>query len=260
MTAEHETLSFLLHAPSKVGKSTLSSTAPPPICVLDAEGGWRFIRSAGFNGKLMRKIHWDPLQGPPPRWDGTWEVCIVSIRSWDTLRMAYAYLLQAEHDFRSLILDSITEMQRRLKANLRGTEQMRIQDWGDLLTHMDSTIRGLRDLTLLPNNVRCVVFIAETEQRNGKWRPAMQGQIHRSLPYWMDLVGYLYVDNELGADGQPTRRVRRLLITPHPEYETGERVQGVLGDIVTEPNITQMLQTIFGSSGIMESLEEATAQ
>ena len=41
-------LSVLIHAAAKVGKSTLSSTAPPPILVLDVEGSWKFIREAGF--------------------------------------------------------------------------------------------------------------------------------------------------------------------------------------------------------------------
>lgn len=252
-------LSLLVHAGTKTGKSTLSSTAPLPICVLDAEGGWRFIRKAGFDGKPLRKKHWNPALGPPPSYDGTWDVCIVTVTQWETLTQVYAWLTQSPHDFRSLVLDSITEMQRRLKANLRGTEQMRIQDWGDLLTRMDALIRGFRDLTIVPtNNIDVVVFIAETEEKNGKWRPAMQGQISRSAPYWMDVIGYLYVEPTLDKDGQATGKVRKLLVTPHPQIEAGERVQGVLGDVITDPNVLTMYDTIFNDEGIIESLEEAT--
>lgn len=242
-----------MHASSKTGKSTLSSTAPTPMCVLDAEGGWRFIRQAGFNtGVMLRKITWDPDQTlQPPRHDGTWDVCVVTVKRWQTLTNAYVGLTQAPHDFQSLIFDSVTEAQRRLKNNLRGMDQMRIQDWGELLTHMDKLIRDMRDLVLLPNSpLRVVMFIAETAMKDGKWRPQMQGQIGNSLPYWMDIVGYLYREPELGPDGQPTKKVLKMLIGQDivPNIEAGERVQGLLGDVVREPHITQMLHTLFGET------------
>jgi hypothetical protein len=255
-----KTVSLLVHGSSKTGKSTLSSTAPTPLLVLDAEGGWKFIREAGFrSGVPLRKITWDPLTAPPPRADGTWEVCVVSVQQWQTLTQTYAWLTQAPHDFASVVVDSVTEAQRRLKSNLRGTEQMKIQDWGDLLTHMDRFIRDTRDLVLLPNtSLRVVVFIAETRQENGKWRPYMQGQISVSLPYWVDVVGYLYPEQELGPDGQSTEKVLKLLVAQHPQYEAGERVQGVLGDIVRAPHIGQMLTTIFGETDSPGDAREET--
>lgn len=225
------------------------------MCVLDAEGGWRFIREAGFKtGIPLHKVAWDPAQGPPPRYDGTWDVAVVSVSRWETLTQAYSWLLQAPHDFRSLTFDSITEAQRRLKKNLVGTEQMKIQDWGRLLTQMDDLIRGMRDLVLMPNTpLQVVTFIAETSLRDGKWRPHMQGQIRDALPYFMDIVGYLYREPEpvLGPNGQPTgetKKTMKMLISQDlvPNIEAGERVQGRLGDIITNPNITQMLTDIFG--------------
>lgn len=241
MTFENDpeaVLSILVHAPSKVGKSTLSWTTPGPTLILDAEGGTKFLRA--------RKVYWNPLEGPPPEYNGSWDVCITKIHSWQTIELADAYLRQHAHGFVSLVLDSITEMQRVCKANLRGTEQMRIQDWGALLTQMDMKIRGFRDLTLITESpIKCVVLIAETKKVDGKWRPFMQGQIGTSLPYWVDICGYLFVDNELDENGQPTAQVRKLLISPHDDYETGERVQGRLPSIVDKPNILDMINTIY---------------
>lgn len=251
------TLSILVHAPAKVGKSTFASTAPSPVLVLDAEGGWRFIRKAGFTGDAIRKKFWDPSKTPPPRYDGTWNVCIVTVRKWQTILLVNQWLQRGQHDFRSIILDSITEVQRRCKANLVGDEQMRIQDWGTLLNQMDGVIRGFRDIVLLPDSsVRCVVFIAETGMDAGKWRPAMQGQIRRSLPYWVDICGFLFTEVEQDANGQNTGIIRKLLISPHQQYECGERVQGILGSVVTGPNISNMLSDIFGSPDIQECITE----
>lgn len=246
-------MSLLVHASSKVGKTTLSSTAPLPILALDAEGGWSFMGNSptlvALYGRPLRITYWDPCAGPPPLYDGTWEICVAQIVTWDSLRCAYDWLSMAQHNFKSIVVDSVTELQRRCKQNLIApTEQMKMQHWGALLQLMDATIRGLRDLKDHANNsVEVVVFIAETRMLDGKWRPSLQGQIVTALPYWMDIVGYLYVEDELDANAQPTVRVRKMLIGPHPLYESGERVQGALGgDIVREPNIQTMLNQIYG--------------
>src|SRR5690606_9996390 len=143
-------------------------------------------------------------------------------------------------------VDSITEVQRRLKKNLKGTDQMQIQDWGNLLTQMDTVIRELRDLGDNQHSpVEVVVFIAETRQQTNKWIPYMQGQIAVSLPYAVDICGYLYVDNVLDENGQPTGQVRRLLVTPHPQYEAGERVQGAVGPVIDQPDVAVIRDAVY---------------
>jgi hypothetical protein len=248
-SSERPTISALVHAPSKTGKSTLCSTAPLPICVFDVEGSWRFIKTQGYRNadRPIVKRYWDPLREPPPRYDGTWNVCVVKVRDWATLVRGYMHLVQSPHDFVSVIVDSITEAQRKLKSQLRGLEAMRIQDWGDLLNQMDKWIRDVRDLVLIPNlPTRMVIFVAETEMYEGKWRPAMQGQIKRGLPYWVDVCGYMYTELEGDVTGAMTVKVKKLLVmSDHPQFEAGERVQGVLGDVVRYPDFTQMYETIF---------------
>lgn len=256
---DYRTLSLLVHADSKVGKTTLSATAPLPILALDAEGGWKWVPGApaivNMYGRALRRRDWDPLREPPPQYDGTWEICVVTVNQWETVQMTYNWIVQAQHQFRTVVMDSISEIQRRCKQNLKGTEAMKIQDWGILLSYMDATIRGFRDLTLIPGNpCRVVVFIAETRQsKSGKWKPYMQGQIEVSLPYWMDIVGYLYAQPELDANGQYTGLLKRnLLISPNDQYEAGERVQGRLGGVVEYPNITTMFQTVYPESEVYQ--------
>lgn len=245
------TLSILVHADSKVGKSTLGATCPAPVCILDAEGGTKFLPGSPYlmqrlGGRPFTIIPWDPIQGPPPVPDGTWDAAVVTVRSWQDVQYAYQWLAQCNHYFTSVVVDSITEIQRRAKQNLKGTEAMLIQDWGQLLTVMDTVIRGFRDLTIDPYNpIRVAMFVAETRQIDGKWRPYMQGQISTSLPYWMDVVGYLYVDQAPDANGQLTQIVRRLLVNQTPLYEAGERVQGLVGPVVDNPDIYRMLELIY---------------
>lgn len=252
-------LSLLVHAAAKQGKSTLASTSPPPILVLDVEGSWRFIDQAGFrSGIPMRRTTWDPNAGPPPRHDGTWEFCHVMVRDWRTLTNAYQWLNQSPHDFVSLVVDSISEAQRKLKSNLKGTDPMQMQDWGNLLVFMDKLIRDFRDLVYVPNTtLRVVVFVAETRQENNKWRPYMQGQISVALPYWVDIVGYLYTGYRNDTNQQPTIPYKCLFIGDHPQYEAGERVQGKLGNQVDDPHVTNMLHTVFPAVGAYIAAQRA---
>jgi len=243
---DDEVLSILIHGDSKVGKSTLTSTAPTPLLVLDAEGSWKFIRERGFkSGSPLRVRRWVPNEAPP-RDDGTWDVCHVMITSWDDVQRVWSWLTQSSHDFQSIVLDSITELQRRLKNNISGDGVIKGYDgWGALLARMDSLIRSMRDLTLAPGPVRCVVFVAETRERSGKFAPTMQGQIADSLPYWVDICGYVFQSQALGEDGATQVKIVNMWIAPHPQFVAGERVAGLLPDNIINPNITDMMTTIY---------------
>lgn len=241
-------LSVLVHSDSKEGKSTLSSTAPLPGLVLDAEGSWKFIDQIGYrSGKPLRVKLWKPNQEPIPRYDGTWDFCRVHVDTWPTMELVYKHLLTGQHDFSSIVVDSITELQRRCKKQVMppGSGQMEQRHWGQLLDRMDQVIRDLRDLTLLPNTVRFVLFNAETAMHDGKWRPFMQGGIRTTLPYWVDICGYLFT--EMVATGGQQAKVKKLLIGAgvSPAHIVGERVQGRLPDIIDNPHFTNIMSTVF---------------
>lgn len=239
MAKRQMVLSFLVHAGAKVGKTTLAGTCPKPLLLLDAEGGTKFLP--------YRKRFWDPVTEPPPAWDGTWDVCVVVVHQFDVLATAHSWLITGNHHFRSLCVDSITEVQRRCKASINAPEYFKQQDWNVLLVRMDQIIRDMRDLTLHPTNPLSVsMFIAETRETNGKWRPYMQGQIATQLPYMVDVLGYLYVaDVPDQLDPTVFHQERQLLVGHHPQFEAGERVQGRLGTVVQNPNVERMLATVY---------------
>lgn len=195
-------------------------------------------------------MYWDGNDKPPEP-DGTWDACIVIINDFNILTRVYQWMQFGQHGFRSILVDSISEIQRRCKAAIQSPTEMQTQQfWGQLLVRMDEIIRGIRDLTLHPTNPLTVaMFIAETRMnQQGKWIPYLQGQIAIALPYWMDIVGYLFVQQLQAPDGSPTGIVRRLLVGPHPQYESGERVQGKVGPVIDNPNIEVMLETIYSEN------------
>ena len=143
--------------------------------------------------------------------------------------------------FRSVVMDSISEVQQRMVDSLVGTNPMQLQDWGTLLRQASDLVRKFRDLTTNPvKPLDVVLFIAMAHQRqDGVWHPHVQGQLKTTLPYYTDLLAYLApVPLEDGTI------VRRMLLGPTPGYETGERVGGRLGHFIDNPRIDEMLTVI----------------
>lgn len=223
-----------------MGKTSFAATAPAPRLILDAE-----LKAQYLPGK---KVTWNAKTGPPPDADGSWDTCIVPIREYGDFVSALEWLQAGKHGFRSVVLDSISELQKRCQDQLNPSlDQLRTQDWGTLLRHMEARVRQLRDLTEHPTQpIEAVVVTAMTVMREGKWRPYVQGQLSVTLPYFMACVGYLFVQDVPNEDPTKSpRQVRRLLVTPTSTIEAGENVQGRLGQVVDEPSVPKMLSMVF---------------
>lgn len=229
-----------------MGKTTLGNTTPTPRLLVDAEAAYRFLPEHREPGKM---VFWDPHNEEPPE-PGEWDVCVVKTFSFGTMVRVWEWLNSGQHPFRSVTVDSISEIQSRAKDDLTTTGRMTQQLWGDLLFDMDKLVRGFRDLTEHPTKpLEAVVLTAMThQQKDGKFRPYVQGQLASKLPYFMDVLGYLYVDHVENPNDptQPTTPVRKLLVAPHDMYLAGERVNGRLGSFVVNPNVTEMLDVVFG--------------
>ena len=249
-------MSILVHADTKVGKSTFANTSPAPVLYLDVEAAYRFLPRL--------KVFWDPMREAPPEpgkgrvdprkpdvVDIEWEVCVVIVREYGDMMKAYEWLNSGHHPFKSVVIDSVSELQKRAKDSMRSVtadEEMNRQKWGKLLDHMEMLIRGMRDLTEHPTHpIEAIILTSMTTQRDGKWRPYVQGQLATTMPYFLDVIGYLFVQEVADGEGPTaaTHKVRRMLVTPHQMFEAGERVQGKLGDVVDNPTVLGMLDKVF---------------
>lgn len=222
-------LSFLIHGPSKAGKSYLANTAPGPRLILDSEGNTRFLPG--------KKTEWKNTHQPPPEYDGTWDICIVYVRDYGVLSAVYQWLGAGKHPFRSVIIDSLSETQQRCIDAIAGDEQMKIQQWGELARKVSALVRQYRDLLVHPTNpLDAVVYTAMTKANtDGKWSPYVQGQLATSLPYYLDVVGYLKA--EINEEGEFKNH---LLTKPHIAFDAGDRT-GVFPQYITNPNLEHML-------------------
>lgn len=245
-------ISILVHGPSKVGKTTFAMTAPYPRLLLDVEKASRFLPN--------KKVKWDPMSGQePPVADGTWDTCVVVVHDFETVLKAYEWLKSGRHQFRSVILDSISELQIKAQEGIVGRSKMQTQDWGTLLQRMGGFCRDLRDLTTNPvNPLEAVVITSMSMTDDGMMKPYLQGQLKHQVPYLYDITGYLFTEPVLNAEQTEWVEVRRLLTRKHDSFEAGERVQGRLPMYVDYPNVEGMLNEIFGprpETGVTETAE-----
>jgi hypothetical protein len=230
-------LTVLIHGASKAGKSTLAVTAPAPRLLCDVESASRFLP--------IERVFWDPAD-PPPKYDGTWDTCVVPTRDWSTVEKVYQWLASGKHEFSSFIIDSISELQNRYIESVAGRRQLTQAQWGDAYRAVGGLVRDIRDLTMHPTKpMECIVMTAMTRQIDEKFRPWCQGQLQAVLPYLMDSVVYIYVDQEVDELSGERTEVRRVLTRPTSEYEAGERVGGAWPIVITDPNIDTMISMIF---------------
>lgn len=231
-------VTMLMHGLSGAGKTTLATTAPFPILLLDVEMASRFIRG--------RKIKWNPLEGPPPVHDGSWDICVVIVNEFQKAQTAYEYLKSGQHPFKTVIVDSISELQSKAVEKIKGRTQFQTQDWGKLLSVMSFYCKDLRDLAEADDKIEAIIITATSRDYDGIIKPYLQGQIASQAPYWFDITGYLYVGQVADAQGTITE-TRNLLIGNHPNYEAKSRVPG-LPSVLENPNISVLLDHIFGPS------------
>lgn len=229
-------LTSVIHGNSGVGKSWFADTAPGPRLVLDVEGGTKWTPS--------RKIKWDPRTEIPVESKDPDVTTVVRVLDFTSLQYTYQWLASGQHPFRSLALDSLTDAQSKCMKSIAGTNMPETRDWGALLIQMSDLITDMRDLTDHPTNpLQTVTFITATQEKNGLTRPLVQGQLALKLPYYVDVLGYLYViqDPATGALS------RCLLIQPVPPYDAKDRTHLLSqhhGAVITNPTIPEMLEVL----------------
>jgi len=154
------------------GKTTFGATFPS-VLVLSAESGLLSVRD--------RKID-------------VWE-----ITQWEDLEEAFAYLKHdKEHAYKSVVIDSLTEVQKKLNEYIirkfptvkRGYQDLTSEsDWGYNIDRMRKLCRAFRDL---PMNVLFIALSQEVELDGEPIvRPALNGKtLPDELCGWVDAVIY----------------------------------------------------------------------
>lgn len=230
-------ISAIFHGEPGTGKSTAGATSPAPRLLLDAEGGSRYAE----NNHPM--VSWNPLTEAPPKWDGVWQSCFVSVQDWATFEAAHQWLASGEHPFKSVVLDSLTELQKRLMDAVSGVAQPTMQQWGEVLRRMEEKARAFRDLTIREDNsLEAVILICLSHKRDDQVRPFVKGSLELSLPGLFDIVAYMYTAQDEGTG----EVLYQALLAPIKGIVAKDRTNVLTkdGPAVAYVNVTEWLDAI----------------
>lgn len=188
---------FLAYGESGSGKTVFSSTWPDPV-FLDADDGMSSI---------------------------TKKVSRIKIDSWSTLQQAFLFLQAGKHPFKTIVLDSLNEMQQLAMRNTienytaihRAYDDLASQsDYGKMLDIFDKLIRAFKGL---PYNIILIAQVASREYETDPVMPQLVGKNSaRNICRMMDVVGYI----ERVEGGDPTRKPRRMTFDA-PNFTTKDR-------------------------------------
>jgi len=234
-------LNILTYADYGVGKTTFAASAcddprTSPQLVLDFEGG-----------APLRYLDKDPKT-----------YTIRTIRSIKDLNAYYDYLRKGNHPYKSVSLDSMTEIQKlglyefvygpgmtyedMFKGNMLEIKTAEIQHWGKSGTQMAMIIRAFRDLpmhvffTCLSQTMKDEVtgLITTTV--------ALPGKQADEIPGIPDIVGYMEMERPKPGTNDAPRRIMR--VQPNGKVKAKDRTHA-LGAGLYDPTVTKMLDLIY---------------
>ncbi len=230
-----QTLNLLIYGKPGVGKTTFLGTAEDDVrsrdvMLVDIEGG---VLSIGHRGK-----HLDIAPMKP-----------------GVISRVYTHLNEDEHNYKTVCLDTVTELQKFAMAQImndvtaskpdRDADMPQLQEWGKCIEQVRRIIRMYRDLP--------VHFIATAheqdvkDERSGEITcgPSLPGKLALELPGFFDIVGRLYTTTTKNEKTNEMQIERRLMVQPTGKYIAKDR-SGKLGFELINPTIPMMLDLIYG--------------
>lgn len=200
-------LTLILYGEPGTGKSALACSAPGPRLIIDAESAGHYAHRVNDGNTDYADIHrWIPGDPIPQHVE---DVCVITIDSWREIGPIQEALMTGEHPFRSVIIDSVTELQQRLFGSIgkeKHREVMQRDDWGLARTRFGNFLRAIRDMAAkdMNNPIVCSVFVALSKEIDGRVRPNLQGSVKDDFPGMVDMIGFVRLlwDEELDRESQ----------------------------------------------------------
>lgn len=200
----------IIYGQSGIGKTVLCSTAPNPI-ILSAEDG--LLSLAGEN------------------------IDYVKITCFRDLIEAYNELKKGDHDYKTICIDSLSEVAETILAERKKEERDPRRAYGDMAEEIIAAVRKFKRLPLH------TFFIAKQgrieDQMTGKqsFGPSFPGQVlQANLPYQVDLLFPMRIGKHEGKE------YRYIQTSPDIQYEAKDR-SGIL-DAKEKPDLSAMINKI----------------
>lgn len=224
------TAKVLLYSDPGVGKTTAAALSPKPL-IINCEGGTLCLNKfKDFHKKLdIQTFRPDNIK---------------------ELQEIFWYLKSGQHDRQTVVLDSLSEIQRMCMDEILSDPKRDdkfdrdtpiLQDYSKNTQQLRKLVRAFRDL---PINVVFTCLASERKDETDgsvKVMPDLTPKLAADVMGYVDVVGYMFVSEEKG--------VRKLLTQPKGKYMAKDR-SGKLGTGLLEPTMFHVFNKI--TDGVVE--------
>lgn len=219
---------ILVYGDSGTGKTTLAGSADEvpamrPVLFIDIEGGTESLK------------HSYP------------DVETVRVQTWKEMQRVYDALFQGGHGYNTVVLDSLTEIQKFSMYNImnelimshpeRDEEVPSMREWGKNLEQIRRMVRGFRDLEM--HTIFTALAAEDKNQKTGLTtvRPSLSGKMAGEVAAFLDVVVYQYVKQQ--GDGEDMQYIRYLLTQKTDTHVAKDRT-GKLPQVIEQPTMAQI--------------------
>lgn len=232
-------LKMLIYGSNGVGKTTLAETAND--CPVTSKA--LFVN---IEGGVLSVIHKKPD--------------VVDLKNFDQLEEIFWFLAKSKHTYRTVIIDSLSELQlfnldkivaeQLNKPSSKGAKRDSLddvwkEDYGKSTQELRRVTRQFRDL---PMHVvfTCLDSFSMDSEGEEKVFPALTPKLRNSVMGYMDVVGYMYNQRSKDENGKE-QIVRKMLCQNYGKWSAKDRSPGGrLGLVLNDPTISVIMEKIVG--------------
>lgn len=232
VTKPDRTLNIMIYAESGTGKtvfcgSVVDVAAMSPALLIDVEGG------------AMSLEDFYP------------DIDVVRVSSFKQLQKLYDELLSGKTKYKTVIVDSLTEVQKFSMEEIMAKAKRedsdvdedvpRIRDWGSNINQMRRFVRAMRDLPM--NVLFTALENTDKDDSTGKrlTKPSFSGKLQEEIPGFMDFVLYMYIKEMPGGAAQ------RLLLTKKTPKNLAKDRSNRLPTVIEDPTMDKVWGYMTGT-------------